>query len=57
MTAIYLIRHGQPDSGWNAHQNPGLSDLGRQQAHEAARDGRRAGGGDSVAWPLWSRAR
>lgn len=37
MTVIYLVRHGQPGSGWNAQQNPGLSDLGRQQAHEAAR--------------------
>ncbi len=37
MTVIYLVRHGQPETGWNAHQDPGLSDLGRRQAHAAAR--------------------
>jgi hypothetical protein len=29
---IYLVRHGEPEAGWNAHQDPGLSDLGRRQA-------------------------
>lgn len=37
MTVIYLVRHGQPETGWNAHQDPGLSELGRRQAHAAAR--------------------
>jgi broad specificity phosphatase PhoE len=37
VTVIYLVRHGQPDSGWNAHQDPGLSESGRQQAQDAAR--------------------
>ena len=37
MTLIYLVRHGEPEAGWNAHQDPGLSDLGRQQANTAAR--------------------
>jgi broad specificity phosphatase PhoE len=37
MTMIYLVRHGQPETGWNAHQDPGLSDLGRSQAHTVAR--------------------
>ena len=36
MTVIYLVRHGQPEAGWNAQQDPGLSDLGRQQAQAAA---------------------
>ena len=36
MTVIYLLRHGQPEAGWNAQQDPGLSDLGRQQAQVAA---------------------
>lgn len=36
MTVIYLIRHGQAEAGWNAQQDPGLSDLGRQQAQAAA---------------------
>ena len=36
MTLIHLVRHGQPETGWNAHQDPGLSDLGRQQANSAA---------------------
>lgn len=37
MTVIYLVRHGHPETGWNAHQDPGLSDLGRNQAYAAAR--------------------
>ena len=36
MTLIHLLRHGQPETGWNAHQDPGLSDLGRRQANTAA---------------------
>ena len=37
MTTIYLIRHGQAEAGWNMQHDPGLSDIGRQQASEAAR--------------------
>ena len=37
MTTIYLIRHGQAEAGWNMQHDPGLSDVGRQQASEAAR--------------------
>jgi len=36
VTVIYLVRHGQAEAGWNAQQDPGLSDLGRQQARAAA---------------------
>jgi broad specificity phosphatase PhoE len=38
VTVIYLIRHGQPEAGWNVQQDPGLSELGRQQAAVAARE-------------------
>lgn len=38
MTVIYLVRHGQPEAGWNAQQDPGLSESGRQQAAVAARE-------------------
>jgi broad specificity phosphatase PhoE len=37
MTTIYLIRHGQAEAGWNIQHDPGLSDIGRRQANEAAR--------------------
>lgn len=37
VTVIYLVRHGQAEAGWNMQQDPGLSDVGRQQAHRAAR--------------------
>ena len=36
MTVIYLVRHGQAETGWTTQQDPGLSDLGRQQARAAA---------------------
>ena len=36
MTMIYLIRHSQAEAGWNTQQDPGLSELGRQQAEKAA---------------------
>ena len=39
MRRVYLIRHGEPQSGWGqaGDPDPGLSDRGREQA-EAARD-------------------
>lgn len=37
MTTIYLIRHGQAESGWNMQRDPGLDDTGRRQAERAAR--------------------
>jgi broad specificity phosphatase PhoE len=36
VTTIYLIRHGQAEAGWSAQRDPGLNDLGREQAHQAA---------------------
>lgn len=33
---IYLIRHGEAAAGWGDHPDPGLSDLGKQQAAVAA---------------------
>lgn len=36
MTRVYVIRHGKPASTWGgADGDPGLDDLGRQQADEA----------------------
>jgi broad specificity phosphatase PhoE len=37
VTTIYLIRHGQAEAGWSTQRDPGLNDMGRQQAHEAAK--------------------
>jgi len=33
---IYLVRHGEAASGWGAHPDPGLSDMGQAQATSAA---------------------
>jgi broad specificity phosphatase PhoE len=37
MPTIYLVRHGKAAAGWDADLNPGLDDLGRQQAQNAAK--------------------
>ncbi len=36
MSLIYLVRHAEPAATWGAHPNPGLSELGHQQAEAAA---------------------
>ncbi len=37
MTRLFLIRHGEPEAAWGgACDDPGLSEAGRAQAHEAA---------------------
>ncbi|MCV6615459.1 MAG: phosphoglycerate mutase family protein [Cellvibrionaceae bacterium] len=36
MAKIILVRHGQAAAGWGTDPDPGLSELGRQQAREAA---------------------
>lgn len=36
MSLIYLVRHAEPAATWGAHPNPGLSELGHQQAAAAA---------------------
>ncbi len=37
MPKIYLVRHGKAAAGWDADLDPGLDDLGRQQAQKAAK--------------------
>lgn len=32
MTLLYLVRHGQATGGWDSDPDPGLDDLGREQA-------------------------
>ena len=36
MIPIWLVRHGEAAAKWAEHPDPGLSDLGRQQAEAAA---------------------
>ena len=36
MAKIHLVRHGQAAAGFGNHPNPGLNDLGRQQAEAVA---------------------
>jgi broad specificity phosphatase PhoE len=36
MANLYLVRHGEPNAHWGSHPNPGLSDLGHQQAEAVA---------------------
>ena len=36
MAKLYLVRHGKAAHGWNEHSDPGLDDLGREQAKIAA---------------------
>ena len=33
---IILVRHGEASAGWSMHPDPGLSELGSEQAAEAA---------------------
>lgn len=35
---IYLVRHGEAAASWGQEADPGLSELGRQQAENAAAD-------------------
>ncbi len=36
MARLYLVRHGKAAAGWNADMDPGLDDLGREQAERMA---------------------
>lgn len=36
MPVLHLVRHGQAAAGWDADPDPGLSDLGRDQARAVA---------------------
>ena len=38
MATIYLVRHGKAAAGFGGHPDPGLDDLGREQAEAAAAD-------------------
>lgn len=38
MPLIYMIRHGEAASGWDADMDPGLSEKGRAQAESVARE-------------------
>ena len=35
---LYLIRHGQPKAGFGEDRDPGLDELGRQQAAAVAKE-------------------
>lgn len=37
MAKLYLVRHGRAAAGWDADHDPGLDDLGREQAEAVAR--------------------
>ena len=37
MATIYMVRHGRAAAGFGAHRDPGLDDIGREQATRAAR--------------------
>ncbi len=36
MARLYLVRHGKAAAGWDADPDPGLDDLGREQAERMA---------------------
>jgi broad specificity phosphatase PhoE len=38
MATIYLVRHGKAAAGFDGHLDPGLDELGRQQAEAVAAD-------------------
>ncbi|HEX7776469.1 MAG TPA: histidine phosphatase family protein [Parvibaculum sp.] len=38
MPILYMIRHGEAASGWDADMDPGLSAKGRTQSEDVARD-------------------
>lgn len=52
MTRLYLVRHGEASAAWHVAADPGLSDLGRRQAGEAARKLARLGPLDILSSPL-----
>lgn len=36
MPTVYMVRHGRAAAGFDSHRDPGLDDLGRQQAEATA---------------------
>lgn len=49
---IYLVRHGRAAAGWNTDPDPGLDDLGRDQAERMAEQLAPLGPLDLVSSPL-----
>jgi broad specificity phosphatase PhoE len=56
MALIYLVRHGEAAAQWSEDLDPGLSDLGRRQAHDVGGRLRETGPLALVSSPL-ARAR
>jgi broad specificity phosphatase PhoE len=52
MPRLYLVRHGEPASLWGAHPDPGLSELGHEQARRVADMFPALGVGQVVTSPL-----
>ena len=49
---IYLVRHGEAAASWGNHPDPGLSELGRQQAEAAASSLVSLGARSAVSSPM-----
>ena len=56
MPTLYLVRHGRAAAGWDSDVDPGLDDLGREQAQRAAATLAPLGPLDLLASPM-ARAR
>ena len=56
MPTLYLVRHGRAAAGWDSDLDPGLDDLGREQAQRAAATLAPLGPLDLLASPM-ARAR
>lgn len=52
MARLYLVRHGEASAAWHVAADPGLSDLGRREAGEAAGKLARHGPLDILSSPL-----
>ncbi|MEO1406392.1 MAG: histidine phosphatase family protein [Pseudomonadota bacterium] len=49
---IFLVRHGEAAAGWGEHPDPGLSELGRDQAESAALELMALGAHQSITSPM-----
>jgi broad specificity phosphatase PhoE len=52
MPRLYLVRHAEPAALWGAHPDPGLSELGHEQARFAAARLRALSVGNLITSPL-----
>lgn len=52
MPNLYLVRHGKAKAGWGDDVDPGLDELGRKQAAQAADDLARLGPLEIISSPL-----